>query len=77
MEQKLENIYENLKMNPHKYMHVFKEERVILAYFNTLENAINMLIDITKYSYDVSLIYDSCSKEYRTALYLHNDDQKK
>lgn len=74
MEEKLENIYEDLKMNPHKYMHAFKEERVILAYFNTLENAINMLIDMTKYSYDVSLIYDCCSKEYRTALYLHNDD---
>ena len=74
MEQKLENIYKDLKMNPHKYMNVFKEERVILAYFNTLENAINMLIDMSKYSYDVSLIYDSCSKEYRTALYLHNDD---
>lgn len=74
MEQKLENIYEDLKMNPHKYINVIKEAGAILAYFNTLENAINMLIDMSKYSYDVSLIYDSCSKEYRTALYLHNND---
>lgn len=73
MEQKIENIYKDLKMKPHKFMSVFKEEGTIIVYLNTLENAINMLIDMSKYSYDVNLIYDADSEEYRITLYLHNN----
>ena len=74
MKRKLENIYEDLKMNPHKYMCIFREIGVIIAFFDKLENTINMLIDMSKYSDDINLIYDSRSKEYRTELHLHDND---
>lgn len=61
---KLENIYEELKKNPHKSMEMFEEEKCIVAKFNVLENAISMLIDMSKYSNEVNLIHNMSSKRY-------------
>ncbi len=72
MEQKLENIYEKLKKNPHKFMRIIEKDECIIATFNTLENAINMLINASEYSYNVNLTYNTFSKEYHVILYLYN-----
>ena len=72
MEQKLENIYEKLKKNPHKFMRIIEKDECIRATFNTLENAINMLINVSEYSYNVNLTYNTFSKEYHVILYLYN-----
>lgn len=72
MEQKLENIYEKLKKNPHKFMRIIEKDKCIITTFNTLENAINMIIDASEYSYNVNLTYNTFSKEYHVILYLYN-----
>lgn len=72
MEQKLENIYEKLKKNSHKFMRIIEKDECIIAIFNTLENAINMLINASEYSYNINLTYNTFSKEYHVILYLYN-----
>ena len=70
MKRKLENIYEDLKMNPHKYMCIFREIGVIIAFFDKLENTINMLIDMSNYGYDIKLTYEDFTKEYIIIFYI-------
>ena len=72
MEQKFENIYEKLRKNPYKFIKINKKEKYIIAAFNKLEDAISILIDASKYSNNVNLIYNVFSKEYHITLYLDN-----
>ena len=72
IEQKLENIYEKLRNNPYKFIKINKKEKCIIAAFNKLEDAISILIDASKYSNNVNLIYNVFSKKYHITLYLDN-----
>lgn len=73
IEQKLENIYKKLKKNNScKSIRIIEKEKYIIAAFNKLEYAISMLIDASKYSNNVSLIYNVFSKEYSIILHLDN-----
>ena len=73
IEQKLENIYKKLKKNNHcKSIRIIEKEKYIIATFNKLEDAISILIDASKYSNNVNLIYNVFSKEYNIILYLDN-----
>lgn len=53
-------------------MRIIEKDECIIATFNTLENAINMLINASEYSYNVNLTYNTFSKEYHVILYLYN-----
>lgn len=73
IEQKLENIYKKLKKNNScKSIRIIEKEKCIIATFNKLEDAISILIDASKYSNNVNLIYNAFSKEYSIILHLDN-----
>ena len=51
----LEEIYIQLRYNPHRHIYLHNEDNEIVSWHNSKENAISMLIEMSKYTDIISL----------------------
>lgn len=64
-------IYEKLKKHPHRRMSVDTTERTVTSWHNSKDNAIMMLIEMSKYSDSISLelVFDEYKVVVKMAQY--------